>query len=236
MKKIRLDSYRDVTISDEGYELLLAIVHAHKVCDTCREPYSTDFPQVHGNLCLACFQKKYASKELTYIGELSRDQEGDTTHMFIDKNGYIHTTATGSEQDPYKSTFQTLMYWCFPVPKFVEIDGRQVELSTWQWSIYGDVKKNSVLYIEYDTRSSDTKPIAFLTTKNGDTELFNRRRGRHRKLYLEAKAKLEATKDSHGEYHVNGHTVYGLYPAYIYEGIAELASAENDQKEQKNLL
>ncbi|SRR6266566_3515314 len=141
MKKLRLDNYREVTISDEGYAQLLAIVNATKVCQQCRLPYQKDCPQVYGNLCLECFQKKYASKGLSYIGELSRDQDGDVTHLFMDKNGYIHTTATGSEQEPYQSNFQTLMYWCFPVPKFVAIDGVQVELSTWQWHIYGDVKK-----------------------------------------------------------------------------------------------
>ena len=63
----------------------------------------------------------------------------------------------------------------------------------------------SVLYIVHDPRLSDTKPIAFLTTRNADTEEFNRRKGKYRKLYQEARARLEATNDGHGNYTVNGH-------------------------------
>jgi hypothetical protein len=141
MKQIRLDNAREVTITDEAYANVLAAIATEQICCQCRQRYLKDIPQVAQNLCLECFQKKYADKKLTYIGEYSRSVEGDVTHLFMDAKGNMYLTSTSSDQEPYVSNFQTLMYWSFPVPKFVERDGQQVELSTWEWYIYGDVKK-----------------------------------------------------------------------------------------------
>jgi hypothetical protein len=231
VKTIYLDSkYHPVTITDEAYEQIVAIVNGNQLCGACRQPYSDDHPCVSQNLCLNCFQKKYKHKGLTYVGVYTADSKGDVTHLFLDSWGYIFLTSTSSEGEPQISEFQTLMYWEFPVPKYVMRNEKQVELSTWHWRIYGDVKKNSVLYIEYDPRYGDEKPVAFLTYKRGNTEEVNRRQKRFQKLFKEARASLEATKDQRGYYHVNRHEVAGIYDAYLYEKIAEIVRAEYDQR------
>ncbi len=230
MKRLRLDNRREVTILDGAYEQILAIVSEGKICGSCGLEYLNDIPQVALNLCLECFQKKYANKQLTYVGVLSTNEEGDVTHTFIDTRGNIFYTATSSDAEPYQSSYQTLKYWGYPVPKKLVRDDTELELSTWHWVIYGDVKQNSVLYIEYDPRYSDQKPIAFLTTKHGEYEEVQRRKGKYQKLFKQARAVLEATKDKNGYYHVNGHDVYGLYDSYIYETVAVIASTEHDAK------
>jgi hypothetical protein len=233
MKTVYLESkYHPATITEEAYQQIVAIIEANRICGTCRKPYSDDQPCVAQNLCLPCFQKKYANKGLTYVGVYTANSQGDVTYLFMDSQGSISLTSTSSDSEPQISEFQTLMYWEFPVPKYVVRDERQVELSTWHWHIYGDVKQNSVLYIEYDPRYGDEKPLAFLTYKRGDTKEVNRRKGYFQRLFKEARARLEATKDTHGYYHVNGHAVSGIYDAYIYEGIAELASAEYDAQQK----
>jgi hypothetical protein len=231
VKTIYLDSkYHPVTITEEAYRQIVAIIEANRVCGTCGKPYSDDRPYVSQNLCLACFQKKYAYKGLTYVGVYTADSKGDVTHLFLDGRGSISLTSTSSEGEPQVSEFQTLMYWEFPVPKYVMRNDQQVELSTWHWRIYGDVRKNSVLYIEYDPRYGDEKPVAFLTYQRGNTEEVNRRQKRFQKLFKDARAQLEATKDARGYYHINGHEVAGIYDAYIYEKIAEIVSAEYNQR------
>src|SRR5438128_9749054 len=113
MKRLRLDNYREVTVLDTAYEQILRIAKENLVCGKCGCSYTKDFPCVAQNLCLECFQKKYASKKLTYVGELSTNDQGDVTHLFMDPDGSMYYTSTSSEHEPEKSTFQTLMYWGF---------------------------------------------------------------------------------------------------------------------------
>src|SRR5205085_1938078 len=101
MKHVKLDNMREATITDEAYAQILAIVDNAKLCGRCQQPYRTDNPQVAQNLCLACFQKKYQHKGLTYVGVYSTNKEGDVTHQFTDARGYISLTSTFSENDPY---------------------------------------------------------------------------------------------------------------------------------------
>jgi hypothetical protein len=58
-----------------------------------------DIPRVAQNLCLEFFQKRYAQKKLTYIGEYSRNTEGDVAHLFMDTKDYIYFTSTSSEAE-----------------------------------------------------------------------------------------------------------------------------------------
>lgn len=230
--QIGLDGkYSIVTVSEEAYKQICLIVALGMVCGKCGRPYDEHFPIVAYNLCLECFQKKHSSKKLTYVGLFSKDDRGYETHSFIDPNGYIYLSGTSSEHDPYESNYETLKYWSFPVPSKIVRDEKEIELSTWHWKIYGDLRNNSVLFIEYDPRYGGEPTVAFLTARYGETEEFNRRKGKHRKLYNEAKAIIEASKDKNGYYHVKEHTFSGMYSYYIYGGIADLASAENDRKE-----
>ena len=228
MKQLRLDNRREVTITDVAYEQIIAIVNANRICGKCRRPYDKSLPQVAENICLTCFQKKYEGLCLTYVGLERTNDQGDETHLFLDTRGYVYYTATSSEHEPQVSNFSTLMYWDFPVPKYVIRAEKQVELNTWEWYIYGDVKKNSVLYIHHRPRLDYSIDVAFLTYRNGDTTEVNRRQKRFQKLFKDARAKIEATKDAQGYYHIGGHEVAGIYDAYIFEGVAEIASSEYD--------
>src|SRR6266571_3187715 len=84
VKTIYLDSkYHPVTITEEAYRQIVAIIAANRVCGTCGKPYSNDHPCVSQNLCLNCFQKKYKHKGLTYVGVYTADSKGDVTHLFL---------------------------------------------------------------------------------------------------------------------------------------------------------
>ena len=228
MKQLRLDNRREVTITDEAYAQIIALVNANKICGKCRRPYDTVLPQVAENLCLGCFQKKYEGMRLTYVGLERRNDQGDETHLFLDTRGSVYYTATSSGHEPQMSTFATLLYWGFPVPTYVMRAEKQIELSTWEWYIYGDVKTNSVLYIHHRPRLDSSVDVAFLTYRHGETQEVNKRRKYFQRLFKEARARLEATRDAQGYYHVNGHEVAGIYDAYLFEGVAEIASGEYD--------
>ncbi len=54
MKRVKLD-YQEITITDEAFEQIAAIVKANRVCELCGNPYTPDNPNVELNRCLNCF-------------------------------------------------------------------------------------------------------------------------------------------------------------------------------------
>jgi cAMP phosphodiesterase len=77
--------------------------------------------------------------------------------------------------------------------------------------------------------------IAYVTTKYGDTEEVNRRKGKFQKLFKQAREKAEASKDAQGYHLQDGITTYQLFDSHLYTIISDLLSSEYDQqrKEQK---
>ena len=59
MKRVKLEYGSEITISDEAFEQIAAIVKANRVCEGCGKPYAPDRPNVALNLCLQCFLRTY---------------------------------------------------------------------------------------------------------------------------------------------------------------------------------
>src|SRR5437868_1440639 len=103
MKTVYLDTTsHPITISNEAYEMVKEVVAMHRVCATCGLHYVDRSPCVALNLCLDCFQKKYVSKKLTYVGILiypSAIPSEYVTHQFVDPQGTIYLSGTSSAHE-----------------------------------------------------------------------------------------------------------------------------------------
>ncbi len=108
MKRIKLDYRQEITIADEAFEQIAAIVQANKVCEGCGQPYTPDLPNVALNRCLRCFLTSHANQGYTYIKR--------ETHWFLDPFHLVYFT-TSTSREAQKSNYYTLLYWGFPVPE-----------------------------------------------------------------------------------------------------------------------
>ena len=170
MKTIYLDDRNHtITISDEGYKQIIQIINTHRVCRTCKQPYTDERPMVSENMCLSCLLRKEENRLLTFVGVLSVDSYG-TNYGFLDPQGYIHDSSTTS-QKVERNEYQTLVHWGFPVMASYTDGDKTIELDFWRWSIHGNVKHNSVLVLEHTEYSSGTRR-AFLSYKGGGCVFF----------------------------------------------------------------
>src|ERR1017187_5183794 len=96
MKTVRLDGYHDITITDEAFTLIQDIGKDGKICGTCQQPYTQDYPCVAVNKCLTCFLKWHENKGLAYIGEVAYYTSG-RTFAFSDSRGYISLSHDGGD-------------------------------------------------------------------------------------------------------------------------------------------
>lgn len=89
MKTIYLDDrHHPITITEEAYAQIIAVVEAHRVCGRCKKPYTDERAMVSENLCLTCLLKKEENSLLTFVGVLAVDTYG-TTYTFLDPKGYV---------------------------------------------------------------------------------------------------------------------------------------------------
>jgi hypothetical protein len=216
MRELYLDNRNHaVTISDETYAQIMTIVNQGQVCQECQNVYTEEKPQVSLNTCLACFLRKKTNQGLSYAG-VHTSQSGYTYHRFLDEKGYIHTTSTSSTSSD-RDEFMTLQYWGFMLPDSID---------RYRVSIYGDVKTNEAVIVE--SQPYNQKDTAFLVYKNDAALELNKRKGEIRKRFADAKARIEATKDTKGGYHLAGYnyTVYQVYDSTLYPFIVEAENAK----------
>ena len=67
MKRVKLEYGSEITIADEAFEHISAMVKANRVCEGCDQAYAPNRPNVALNLCLKCFLRKNANQGFTYI-------------------------------------------------------------------------------------------------------------------------------------------------------------------------
>jgi hypothetical protein len=218
VKVIYFDNrHKPITITDEAYMQIEAIINENRVCGTCYRPFSADNPCVLINTCLTCFLRRDDAKGLTFAGVLSEDR---TCYKFLDAEGFVSYTTTSADR-PERSDYETIKHWGFPVMDSFTLGETQVELSSWRWYIHGDPMSNSVLVLENLEYSSGTRR-AFLSYKGGRCVFFTRRKGAMRTLWNQAMEQLKALKGDVSSY----------YESEIYAIIADLASAEYDAQQK----
>jgi hypothetical protein len=230
MKTISLNRWgsNPVTISDEGYDALLKLIEQYRVCGKCHLPYAAQNPEVAENVCLICVIQRH--EELTFVGALGeKDSSGNQQFQFIDERGYIYRSNSGYPDDPKEDTFQTLVYWGFPVPTaYTPPRCEEVTLHPHSWRIYGDVKTASVVVIEktYDQKHE----VAFLSYKGGEFRELTKREAQMKSLLLEARAIIELSKGEDEWYYVPGFEAGYVSDLMLYTIVSRLASAAYDVK------
>jgi hypothetical protein len=233
-KTICLDGWHGhpITISEEGYEALTALVAEYRVCSWCGVSYETQGqmpnPMVVENRCLGCVVQKH--QNLTFVGILGEpDMDGYQRFIFLDSMGYVYVTSTRSGDEPQRDTYQTLVYWGFPVPGvYTPRGGEEVKLYPSSWSIYGDVQHGSVVVIErsYDQKHSCT----FLSSKGGEFRELTKRDSEIRALLDQAIAIVEESKDEAGWYHFGGYQTKYRRDSAVYMVVSQIASAVENVK------
>ncbi len=229
MKRVKLDFGSEITISDEAFEQISAIVQANRVCEGCGQPYAPERPNVALNRCLPCFLMNNANQGYTYIKLYQVNERGEDIHWFLDPFSLIHYTHSTS-REAQQSTYYTLLYWEFPVPT-TWVDGDEEKpVNNYHWSIFGNPKRDQVLVIHNTIDYGADRSFDFLSYRDGRTVQIDRKRGEGRRLFLAAKKRIEATHDGHG-YHVEGHTFFSMESYWLRYMVAQIASEEDHRKE-----
>lgn len=230
-KTVYLDyTSHPITVSIEGYDMIVVITQQHAVCNRCGNSYSEENPKVAENCCLSCFLGSNRSKTLTFLGLM---EESETyhykTYTFLDSRGYVYTSYDNSANDLRLSNSETLRHYGFTVPQYYLLDGKQKRLDPSDWRIHGNLTENSVIVIEYKESYGDQLHVCFLTSRDGGCMEMNKRRKEIRTLFKQARDIAEASKDQQGYYHIGDYTTYQLFDSHLYDIISDLASHEHDE-------
>lgn len=229
MKRVKLEYDHEVTISDEAFEQITAIVKANTVCEGCKKPYTPDNPNVELNRCLRCFLKFYENQRLTFLKLYEVRKSGEAIYWFLDPQNIVSYTNSTS-REPQKSNHYTLLYWNFPVPQTWQDGDVTKEVIQWHWSIYGNPKTDAVLVIHNTIDYGSDRSFDFLTWRGTDKTLqIDRRKGEGRRLFLRAKKRIEATYDGH-TYHIDGQSFYPLDTYWLRKVVARIANEEHRLK------
>lgn len=191
------------TVSDEGYQKIEAIIKEYATCHRCEQLYTAERPNVAGNICLTCFlQHSGRNHGLTYVGPGETRADGYPSYLFIDRTGRIYISDPGPSrsEDARESYTDTLKYWSFRVPEYIEKNGQRIEIKGAYWSIYGDPRKSVVITHVWDTYP-DKAEAFYLVSKTAKMTQINKRKASHRALFVEARKRLEATKKN-GKYYI----------------------------------
>jgi len=213
-----------ITVSDDGYELIKQLIETSKACSSCGFHYDAANPEVARNLCLVCFLGDKRNIPLEYVGSYTNKTTYNEYlyYTFMAPDGHMwESSPTSYHNEARESARTTLAYWDFILPGSVVIDGVERFLSP-EWSIYGDVREPVVVAV--NTRHDSGKSFVFLLYKDDQPRELNKRKGEIRKLFAEARKRLEATKDAKGYYHPSDGWEFSheVYDSNLYEFIVQI--------------
>lgn len=232
-------------VSQEGYSQILAIAQATAVCDNCKEHYSEANPQVAGLRCLRCFQATEGTRrDLTYKGRLDPRLDWkrhrslyapfeSVIYFFMNNEGHIYTTEAGPgrSQEASEDIAITLKYWSFPRPEQAERNGEAINVSGYDWTIYGDVSTHEVLIIQHGCKFHKNE-LLFMVTRYGQAVQMSMRRPLDRQILKDARAELQATRA--GDAYIYDSDIYELAAQRLSEALAARHAANH--AEQLELL
>jgi hypothetical protein len=176
MKRIKLDFGSEITISDEAFEQISAIVKTNRVCEGCGQPYAPERPNVALNRCLLCFLKNNANQGYTYSKLFQTNERGEDIHWFLDLFNVVYYTHSTS-REAQKSEYYTLLYWEFPVPATWMAGEEEKPVNNHHWSIYGNPKRDKVLVIHNTIDYGSDRLFDVLSYRDGRTVQIDRKRG-----------------------------------------------------------
>jgi len=238
MRHLRLEfSSFDLTITDAAYEQIVALVEAHQICSRCEKLFTPENPCVAINTCLGCYLRFHHTNTLTFLGMHETGKYG-TAYAYIGPRGYVYLSDTHNSIDRLEqNNAATLKQRGFHVPASITLREGERQLHSSYWYIYGEFTTDAVVFLNYHESYGDRFEAVFLATRHGDTVLFNKRKGDHRRLWLEAKTALEATKDASGMYHIGeDRTTYQIEDYHLYRVASRIASAAHEQQKASTLF
>src|SRR5258708_3013360 len=218
---------KEYTVTEEGFLLIKELVKQHQICTTCKRHHTKNNPIVGENICLMCFCVKHT---LMYVGPWKEIQNGNMEYKFLDEHGYIHTSTADESNGPYQYTRLTIQHWQFALPTHWTIGEKEIELNQHNWTIYGDIPKDSVWVLRYMDRHNDGPVFTILSYKGGSWSELNKRSKVNRELFKRAKLGIEATKDQNGCYHILGKEQSWYIEVDTYKVIAHIESDRYDRE------
>jgi hypothetical protein len=215
-EKVGLDR-RDITVALAGVEKIRALVKEYQVCESCRERYTKKNPCVLLNTCLTCFYQKH--RGLQYVGP-HPDEEG--TFIFLDIEKYV-TFARTSDRQPARYTWATIDHYGYYRPK---------DFDPWHWRIIGKPGDSAIILLWFDARDGAGSPqYLYLCYKDGSYQYLDRRQKAIQGLFQKARARMEATKDEQGDYHLPGMSPRATYKDEdLYPLIVQIGCEEFDRR------
>jgi len=107
------------------------------------------------------------------------------------------------------------------VPEKGFVDDVEQTLPKWYWKIYGDFQTAPIVLLENTLAYKGANSVFFLSERDGTSEQVYKRRGKLRALLIDAKKRIETTKDSHG-YHMGDHSFYQIFDSHLYAMVITL--------------
>lgn len=224
MKRVKLEYGSEITITDEAFDLISAIVRTNKVCERCGKPYLESSPNVALNRCLSCFLAYHRYERFTYLRRYQVNEHGSEIHWFLDPCNIVSYTTTTSKE-PQKSEYFTLLYWGFPVPTTWQDGDQTKQVNNYHWSFYGDPKEDRVLLLHNTIEYGSSQSFDFLSYRDGRTLQLDRKRGEGRKLFLAARKRIEATFDGR-DYHVGIYSFSSIETYWLRRVVQQIANEE----------
>jgi hypothetical protein len=225
MKYVYLDSqHNDFVVDDATYEQIAALVQTGKLCThdwRNPHPYTLENPCVAKNICRR--HVLINQPNLTFLDSPLTNKDGQHYYRFVDSKGYVYTTTEDVSNEASRNTSETLVYYGFTPPLKIESRGKSTDFYSYYATLYGDLKSASVIVLVYNQYSEKVRGL-YLLYKDGPCQELSKKSD----LYHRADALVEATKDEHGNYHINGHIHASRYEADVYEVISQLESALYD--------
>lgn len=230
LKSVYLDySSREFYVSEEGYEAICELIKQHQLCGKCRQPIDEgDHLLVGKNLGLSCLLRK--QPELTFIGLVATDTDGDITYAFTDADHVVYTIQANHGDEAKKDIYSSVQRAGFPIPDtYIPFKGdkdKPVQLNRHDWSVYGKLAQ-SVIVLDYHEYYGDRIRATFLSYKEGEVVELNKRNSTHKQLFERARLVVESTKKGN-YYNLNGYEFSTITDATIYPIIAQMESAVYD--------
>jgi len=223
-----------IIVTEEGYEELLALVGRIRCCERCEGPYTEQNPRVALNRCARCFISEKEGgyvKPLSLIGTKERSyRDGEFTYLFVDGKGMVYFSHS-TQTELYESAYDTLLYHGFPVPVRYQRMGKEYTLDENNWHIHGDIH-DSVVVIRYLNLYSDHLQVVFLSRKRGTAIELDKHKTEIKRLFTQARAKVEASRRPNGDYSIGGHAImHKPGDEDLYEVIAELESRPASERQ-----
>ena len=229
-KTVMLDwSSRRFEVTEEGYNLIREVISRHQICPTCHSLIDQEEHLLVAKKCLACVLREHPS--ITFAGLQRVDSDGDKIYAFVNQEGIVLTSEENSSEKPEEDVAFSIEQAGFTIPTTYKPfkSTENLRLGRASWKVYGKLSASVVVLHYYDYYSKGRIEIDYLAYKGGQTIEFNKRTTEHKNMLEKARNLAERTKKG-SYYHLNGQQLTQIEDADLFQIIAMLESAVNNEQ------